>query len=257
MPLDFVDRETALRKNPYFAHAVLSFQATCHPEVDGLFEEGDEVLMDLDAEEAEILTAETADALNRESIADFEAMTDQMTLPDGIGKQVSFDVAAALAGNLQGAVARNGKAWVNLSEIMGWGDTIILPVFTRGLLEQDNDHPPMLRARERLIAMGLEPDFSGGIVASGDEAAALIADLFRVTRYNACAPYIFLAGEHAKTSSVLCKYINFHFDGYDDAETRKLVRAFRKAGLHHFKDGICREPFSSTGAIGGRRIQIG
>jgi hypothetical protein len=50
--------------------------------------------------------------------------------------------------------------------------------------------------------------------------------------------------------------VNFHFDGYDEAETRRFVRNLKKAGLYRFRDGICREHFSEIGAIGGRRLDL-
>lgn len=56
--------------------------------------------------------------------------------------------------------------------------------------------------------------------------------------------------------TAVCKYLNFHFEGYDETETERLITVFADAGFTHFEEGICRQPFSRNGAIGGRRIDL-
>lgn len=256
MPLKLVTRKQALTAHPFLAHAVLDFQANIHPERDGLFKAGDEVLLDIEDEAATTITQEQADELNREDLAWYEEVTDALPAPKGTGKARTFNIAAAIAGNIQSVVRRNGIAWTKLCQAMGWGDTIIIPVLNVPFLKQENPHPPMVHARKRLMATGLPRDYSGALRATPDIAADLIPDLFRIARYNACAPYIFMAAQGSKTVTAVCKYLNFHFEGYDETETERLITAFSDAGLTHFEDGICRQPFSRAGAIGGRRIDL-
>lgn len=254
MSITFCSRADALALNPHLAAAVHSFQLSCDPS-DDPFEVGQEVIMELGDDEAVTLDAALCEKLNREMMENYQAQCDRFDAPPGKYKPEGFHIAFADGNDIDELLENNARAWLRLSEEMGWGPTALAGCLVEPWLQQENDYPPMAAAHERLNALGLANDYKGGIIAEGEELRVLLTDLFAVARYNASAPYTYLAAEGADTVAILCKYGNYHLETCSTEAIEPLEAALPAAGLDIEPDGMCYEPFGAD-LMEGRRLDL-
>lgn len=254
MPLELIERIAAFELNPFLAESVIGRQQVGNPVKHPRFKTGQNIINDDRVNET--LTEARAAGLNREELDYFLARTDQYELPSDRNRYSTPSIAGAVGSDLQEAVVNNGKAWVKLCEALDWGDTIMIPLFKHPFLAQKNDHPPMARARARLIEMGLPEDYNGAVRLGTDDAQKFIQDMFLNVRFNAGIREILVSTTKSATVSTLCQYINYHFETFEKTEAENLQASFAAAGLHHYTDFQCNEPYSNTGAISGRRIVV-
>lgn len=260
MPVTAIARRDALAANPWLAHAVIGFQAACHPHLAGPpFKAGDHVWLDIKADAPVRIDAATADRLNDDAVSAHQATCDDFSDPfagAGVGASLHHCVAAHAGVGLDAVLAGNGRGWHRLVNDSDWGATLVLPAFDRPILDQDNDFPAMVAAQQRLTALGIERSFSGGLLVSGDDVVSVLADLFRVARFNAAAPQIYISAERAPLVAVLCKSANFHFSVAGSLSEITFYGQLERSGLAVFEDGVCTERFSGGGAIEGRRWRL-
>ena len=255
MSITFCSRAEALDLNPHLAAAVHAFQRSCDPS-DDPFEVGQEVYLELTDDEPVTLDAALCEKLNRETMEEYQARCDQFDAPPGKYKPDGFHIAFAYGGDIVELLENNAGAWLRLTEKMGWGPTAFVGCFVEPWLGQRNDYPPMLAAHNRLTELGLSDDYRGGIIADGKELQVLVRDLFAVARYNASAPYTYLAAQGADTIAMLCKYGNYHLETCGKPGVQKLEQALPKAGLEIEPDGMCHEPFGDDDLLEGRRLDL-
>ncbi len=253
MSVHFASRDDAFDGYPWLAHHVHAWQSQALDPSADRFEPGDEVFMELDDEDATVLTEELANRLNREHDAHLAALRDDFRGPPPDGKSTAFTIAEPPGGTMEQSAALSGAAFSDLCKALGCDEIAILPMTRTPILVQNNEHSDS--ASRQLEEMGLKPDFDGAIIGAPDEIAPFVGPLFWIARYNACAPYITFGMKGLAIAGAFCQYVNFHFDSYDDG-SKALLTALDACGFAVPKDGLCRERFSEAGAIEGRRLDL-
>lgn len=254
MSLRFVSRNDAFAGFPWLARHVMDWQSAALDPAADRYEPGDQVYMELDDEDATILTAAMADALNEEHDAQLAGLRDGFSgdLPEG--KSVAFTVAEPPGATPEQSAAMAGPAFGALCKTLGSDEIAILPMTRTPILLQHNEHS--VTAHETLQGLGLKPDFDGAIVGPPDAITPLVESLFRIARCDASAPYIVFGLKGRAIAGAFCKYVNFHFDSYDEGDADRLLDALAGCGFAVPDDSMCRERFSQTGAIEGRRLDL-
>ena len=254
MSITFCSREEVLRASPALAREMLNWQKWADPAQDP-WEVGQEVIVDLETDESVVLDEAMCREWNERDRRYYDEVRDHLPIPDSV-KHVEQIIAFAEAEDEEALFRANAECWVRLCEKMGWGPTSFLGVLAHPILEQENDHPPMQAARERMLELGLTKEYRAAIRADGEELLTLMASFGALARYNASAPYIHFTAADSETACLFCKYINYHLDTYSEAEDRKLRQCLPHAGFLTSDDGQCYEPFSEDGAMEGRRLDL-
>ncbi|MCR9124401.1 MAG: hypothetical protein NXH91_19240 [Phyllobacteriaceae bacterium] len=254
MTLRFVSRNDAFASYPWLARNVMDWQSAALDPVADRYEPGDEVFMELDDEDATVLTSALADQLNNERDAELSALRDDFRAPLPDGNSTAFTVAEPPGTTPEQSATMAGPAFSALCEALRCDEIAILPITRTPILVQHNEHSAA--AHKTLEGLGLKPDFDGAIVGPPDTIVPLVAPLFRIARCDAGAPYIVFGLKGAAIAGAFCKYVNFHFDSYDGRDSARLLDALARCGFVVAQDGICRERFSATGTIQGRRLDL-
>jgi len=254
MSLRFVSRIDAFAGYPWLARQVLDWQRDALDPAADRYEPGDEVFMELDDEEATVLTAALAEQLNRERDTQLTALRDDFRglLPEG--KSTAFTIAEPPGATPEQSAEMAGPAFNALCRALGCDEVAIMPMTRTPILVQQNQHSAA--AHRTLEGLGLQPDFDGAMIGARDAIDPLVGALFRIARCDACAPYIVFGMKGPAIAGAFCKYINFHFDSYDERDGDRLLEALANCGFAVPEDGVCQERFSETGAIGGRRLDL-
>lgn len=254
MRLHFVSRDDAFAGHPWLARHVMDWQRCALDPASDRYEPGDQVFLDLDGEDATVLTKALASQLNREHEAQLAALRDDFRGPLRDGKSIAFTVAEPPGATPEQSAAMAGPALSDLCRALGCDEVAILPMTRRPILVQRNKASET--AHETLQALGLKPDFDGAMIGAPDDIAPFVGPLFRIARCNASAPYIAFGMKGLAVAGAFCKHVNFHFDSYDRGDADRLSHALAGCGFAVPDDGICSERFSETGAIEGRRLDL-
>lgn len=254
MSLRFVSRNAAFAGYPWLARHVLDWQSDALDPAADRYAPGDEVFMELEDEEATVLSAALADQLNHEHDAHLAALRDVFRGPLPDGKSTAFTIAEPPGATPEQSAAMAGPAFGALCEALGCDEIAILPMTRTPILVQQNEHSAA--AHRTLEELGLTSDFDGAVTGAPGAIAPLVEPLFRIARCDACAPYIVFGMKGSAIAGALCKYVNFHFDSYNEGDADRLSDALTGCGFAVPEDGVCRERFSKTGAIEGRRLDL-
>ncbi|MCB1493567.1 MAG: hypothetical protein KDJ77_17515 [Rhodobiaceae bacterium] len=256
MPLDLRPRPEVLADQPALAWHIRDWQSQAFDLDEHRYAAGEDVWLDIDADAPVTLTAAQAEELNRQTEAEFAELLD----PDpGLPpfERARFLVGELDAASMEAFTSAIGDAVLRLCAAMGWERLSVLPMVRASIIVQDNDFADADAATRTLADTGLTKDFSGAISGPAKDVAPLFGPLFWIARCNACAPYICFGAPGSATVGTLCQYANIHFDVYDTAEADALADALVASGFDVPDDGICGERFSETGAIEGRRLDLG
>lgn len=254
MSVRFASRDHAFDGYPWLAHHVHAWQSQALDPSADRFEPGDQVFLELDDEDATVLTEALADQLNRKHEAQLAALRDDFRGPLPDGKSITFTVAEPPGATPEHSAAMAGPALSDLCRALECDEVAILPMTRRPILVQRNKASET--AHETLQALGLKPDFDGAMIGAPDDITPFVGPLFRIARCNASAPYIAFGMKGLAVAGAFCKHVNFHFDSYDRGDADRLSHALAGCGFAVPDDGICSERFSETGAIEGRRLDL-
>lgn len=255
MTLRFISRDDAFSVYPWLARQVLDWQSDALDPAADRYEPGDEVFMELDDEEATVLTAALAEQLNREHDAQLAALRDDFRGPLPDGRSIAFTIAEPPGATPEQSAEMAGPAFNELCQALGCDEIAIMPMTRTPILVQQNEHSAA--AHQTLEGLGLKPDFDGAMIGAPNAIAPFVAALFRIARCDASAPYIVFGMKGLAIAGAFCKYVNFHFESYDKGTSEDLMSALSACGFAVLEDAMCRERFSETGAIDGRRLDPG
>jgi len=257
MTIEFTSRERIFEKHPVLARHLSDWQHQTYDSDIDAFEPGEKVYLQLSDEQPVVLTKQKAEELNRETEAQFSALRDAFgPLPPR--KNSGGELYAELPyENIDVFVEELGDRVAGLFQSMGWDQLLLISDVKNPYLAQDNDYPPVEQARKKLIAMGMNLDFTGGIMMDLNSVQRFFSHIFWIVRCNAMAPYILFAAPGSATVGTLCKYGNIHFEVYDEAEKKRFLNALKNNQFTLAEDGMCWDTFSDTGIMEGRKIDLG
>lgn len=256
MSIKFFSRGEIFEQSALLARHIYDWQEASFNAQDNYVEAGEDVWLDIDDAAPTTLTAEQAAQFNASQDDYCQALRDEFAVAPAKLSSSRLIIAELSAASFETFVQMIGERLQRLFEAMGYEEIFVLSDSKTPYLEQENDFPDVKAAEEKLMALGLTRDFSGGIGLPPTSVPELFSALFWIARCNASAPYILFSGKGALSIGTLCKYGNIHFDVYDEAEQTRLETVLIESGFHIAEDGVCVEKFSETSAITGRRIQI-
>ncbi|QBK31288.1 hypothetical protein [Roseitalea porphyridii] len=257
MTLSFPSRQETFAGHPHLARHVHDWQAECLDPADHRFEAGEAVIMDLEDDEAAVLTAEMAEDLNRRTEADLAALRDTFATPLPRDPLLPMIVAEPPGATMAECARACGPAFVALCAQMGWREIAIMPITRAPILIQHNESPQAAAAEAALEAAGLSRDHEGAISGAPRAVAPLFGPLFWIARCNASAPHILFNAAGSSVVGTFCKYVNLHLEAYDADERNRLAAALTASGFTEPPEGYCVERFADDGMIEGRRLDLG
>lgn len=256
MPIKFTSRKNIFEQNPVLASHIYHWQRATYNPAHNLYEVGEKVVLNINDEDAVTLTAAQAEELNRDYeeycaklCDDFVSAPQEVPICDRL-------IAEWPCRDINVFIEKIGPQIQALGQSMNWRSLLVISDVKNPYLEQKNDFSPAKQARETLGEMGLSNDYHGGINLSDAAIAEFFSAIFWIVRCNACAPYILFSAPNSAIVGTLCKYGNIHFECYEGCKLNKFKNALTMAGFEIPDDGLCREHFSSSSAIDGRRLQI-
>lgn len=249
----FISRPEAFELAPAVAAFLADWQRSHFVLEEHLVEEGTEVWID-DEEGAKALTAEDAAKWNDDIRQDFDAWLDPLDVPAHSAVPQEEIIAEPDCRSMRGIGGATKRHMSNLAKELGAMELMVMPTVRCSILCQENDHPPVRRATEKLAATGF--DRSDRMVAVGptETVAKLLGSLFWIARCNASAPYILLSMPGAPLTGILCKYGNIHFTALDRRE--EMIGALERSGFLLPRDGMCKVRFQSGSGLSGRKISL-
>lgn len=257
MGLEFTSRERIFETNPVLARHLSDWQEqTYDPDID-TFEPGEEVYLHIGDDKPVVLTKQQAEELNRETEENFSNLRDTFgPLPARMNS--GGELYAELPyENIDIFVEELGSRIRGLFQSMGWECLLLISDVKNPYLAQNNDYPPVEQARSELIAMGIKPDFTGGVIMDLTSLQRFFSHIFWIVRCNAMAPYMLFSAPNSATVGTLCKYGNIHFEVYDETEKKRFLEALKNNQFTLAEDNMCCEKFSETGKMEGRKIDLG
>lgn len=256
MTIELVGRDIIFKQNTYLARHLYDWQQSMFdPSVD-VYEAGEEVWLDIDADEPVVLSEEQADVLNKDNEENCLAMIDPLESPPPDIPRPESCIAETEATSFDQFLELIGPAFIKLSEVMDWKEIHFITAYRDAYLTQKNDYPPAERAAEELKKLGIGDDYAGGVIAKRNETFMVLGPFFTLQRYNASAPYVNFAAAGFSVVGTLCKYGNIHFDCYEAHEFILLKEALLQSGFTVPVDGICEDKFSHSDLCEGRRIAL-
>lgn len=257
MSIEFTSRERVFEQNPVLARHVFDWQDECYNPSEALYEAGESVHMQRGDAVVTILTKEMADEINKETEEKFSALRDSFDpLPPKIksGGQLYAELPY---NDINVFVEELGNHVKRLFQSMGWDRALLISYEKTPYLVQENDYPPADQATKKLIALGMKPDFTGGVILDLSSMQEFCSHIFWIVRCNAMAPHISFAAPNSATVGSFCKYGNIHFEVYDEEENKRFLQALKKNKFTLPEDGMCNESFSDTSKLEGRKIDLG
>jgi hypothetical protein len=121
-------------------------------------------------------------------------------------------------------------------------------------LYQENDFEPVQAAYKYLNSIGIDKEFVGGVLCSGDELKNFINHLFWLVRCNASLPECFFAGENTSFVLSICKHGILHLELYSEDEKTLIINYCKELGMIEAEE--CYDTFSDSNAIEGRQIIV-
>ena len=154
----------------------------------------------------------------------------------------------------KGQIAEISKGLGKLFQNLGSAEIIVMGDSSIPWLKQNNLHPPVAKAISYLQDLKLGQRFNGALVVRMDEFREFFRHLAWLTRCNASLPYFHFIDTKRIILGHLCKYGNIHLYLLDEFNKVKYEEAIVSSELILEKENNCRERFSKSGAIKGRRI---
>ena len=128
MTIRFTSRNDAFADYPHLARFVRDWQAENFDPRQDRFEAGDEIFLELDDEEAILLTAELAEQINRERDDEFAALCDTFDASLPNGRPATFIVAEPPGATMEQSASLAGPAFATLCRSLGCDEVAILPM---------------------------------------------------------------------------------------------------------------------------------
>jgi len=256
MSVEFVTREIIFDRNSVLAWHIFDWQKFNYDPAEHFVEAGEEIYLELSDEKPTVLSEKLAEEVNRQAISYSESMRDIFEQVPPRLKKYEIVIAELPIDELEVFMAQIGIKLKALCDHMNWSQIHIISDSRSPYLLQDNAYPPVKLAEKKLNDMGLEHDFSGGIILESTSIQEFFSPIFWIVRCNASAPYINFCAEGSKTVGVLCKYGNVHFEPYCEREKKQLLAAMGDTGFEESEDGCCYERFSEDSAMEGRKISL-
>ncbi|AEA45576.1 hypothetical protein [Fluviicola taffensis] len=213
-------RQELFSMNSHFAKFILSLQKNYLPE---LYEEGDRLLLDIDDEEATVLTKELTEELNAEQLNDFETNRDKFSFSESI--ELNFIETGLF-------ISSKKKTSDYFSDVSGLIDqirqklqekhVIILGDWNTPWLSQQNDYLPVKNALTYLSTK-IDHSFDGGFLLKEQEVIEFMPHLFWQIRCNTALPLIYLTFPNSKTFISICQYSVLHFQFYSENEKTTIL----------------------------------
>ncbi|WP_298963996.1 hypothetical protein [uncultured Roseibium sp.] len=241
---------------PTLAIALKNWQHETYRLEDLTYEAGEEVFLNLDDEEPTVLSESKARELNREAEEELANLKDPFEDDIPLSSPLTTLIVDQSAPSFEDFTKQIGKACSLLAKELDWSEFAIISDCRRSILSQENDHPPVQAAQEKLAGFGLTAETPNGLVVDRQGLEAIVGDLFWIARCNASAPYTLVSAKGSSTVATLCKYGNFHFDFYTEEAERAFEKAVPPSGLSIVADGMCYERFTSDGSISGRALDL-
>lgn len=252
MNLTLVSREDLCLRNLLFATYISRWQDSIFNNPTDIFSVGEEVFLEFDEDQPTTLSEEQALQLNMETAADNAALCDnfefQMPRFSSLGEVIA-EFPASDGNNLSRYLGEKTKALV---AEMGWDEVLVIPLWRSPFLKQRNDYPPVERATNQLMNMGLTPEYSGGVVLNEETVQTFFEHMFWIVRCNASVADIVFSGVKSSVFGMMCHYGNIHFECGDEQEKQKLLKATVSVGLDAVQGRTC----NTVGAIEGRDLEL-
>jgi hypothetical protein len=253
--IQLLNRQEILSLNKIFASFIIDWQ---QQEYDPSLEQNKyeaKVMYDLAINKPRYYSQEEVDQMNAERLEEYNRMKDNIQTSPVEDKSTGTLIYNLPFAEIYDYAESLSEAMVTLAEKLEWQAVIFLLVYPTPWLRQENNYKPVKKALDHLKSIGITNDFTGGIKANETDLKELMKHLFWIFRCNASLPYCFFSGIDKDFVGSICKYGNIHFHFYSDAE---MIETKNKAlGLGMIEIENCFENFSETGAIKGRRLDIG
>lgn len=256
MSVEYVSRKQVFKQNPVLARHIYEWQTNSYDPVENSYEAGEKVFLEIDDDEPAILTAKQAAELNKDYEDYCKKECDPFDPPPPEIGRGEFFIAELECQSFEEFIEKIGTRIEKVCHSMEWDRLLMISGSRIPYLAQENDYPPVERAKGKLISLGLEPEFTGALILQSPSVGEFFSQLFWIARCNAEAPYISFSAPGSAVVGTLCKYGNIHFDTYCEKENSRLLEAVKKNGFNVPDDGYCEEKFSETGALDGRRITV-
>jgi hypothetical protein len=231
-------RQELFSINPHFAKFILRSQENYLPEP---YEIGERLFLDIDDDEATILTEQLADELNAEQLKDYEANRDKFSFYESI--ELNFIETRLFISSK----TNTADYLIELSNILEQTrqklretHLLILGDWNTPWLSQQNDYLPVKNALTYLSAK-IDRSFEGGFLVKEQEVTEFIPHLFWLVRCNATLPLIYFTFPNSKTFISICKYGVLHVEFYSDDEKTTILEILSD---WKFKEVLeCNSPF--------------
>lgn len=243
-------RKEILSINPAFTKFILDLQLSFKPEP---YEEGEEILFDLDDDEATVLTKQLTEKLNQEQEKEFEENRDSNPFEDS--SPLEFLETRLIISSKLNTVDYLQDVAILLENIrveLGESQLMILGVENTPWLVQDNEYLPVRNALDYLRGK-VDSDFDGGFLLKGETIFEFIPHLFWLIRCNAGLTYFYLSYPNSKTMISLCKYGVLHFEFYDQEEKLTILKILSSLNFKEVDE--CDDPIEFD-KFDGRQIII-
>lgn len=231
MSLSTLSRHEAFSRYPGLSAVCAGFQKGMR-ESEQPFEPGESVWLDGDEDAPTVLSAEQAERLNREDAELLDALCDpERDFTDRVVSGAGHLILELVGQDFADVASKIGAAVETLAASMPCKLLAVTPLVRAPILQQENDYPDAVKARDALIRLGFGPSSHAAIEGSPQEMAEAIGPLFWIARCNASAPIIALGMEGTDLAFSFCKYGNFHVDMSENTDRAALLEKAAEAGF--------------------------
>ena len=152
-------------------------------------------------------------------------------------------------------VKKLSQQFTQLIELLKFDTLIFLDDYKMPWRGQDNEYKPAKRALQYLIEQNVGKRFNGGLEVNLGDLSEFSKHLFWLSRCNASLPTFHYMDKGENILGYLCKYGNLHVQTLNKRIDNKFQYIIGNIEFL-LVNGNCRESFSKSGRIKGRRIIV-
>ena len=249
----FAERETVFAGRDALAHHIHRWQLATLDPGPMRARPGDRVFIRTTDDRPTLLDENTAAAFNAQTTADLDALRDRFDRPPPRLDFAGTIIASINTTDMPAFANVVGERFCALCRAMDWREIAVLPAVRRPILSEFTRKG---YGDRRLREAGLDDEFTDAIVGPPDGFLRILGALFWIVRLKISAPQIVFSAAGSSVVGTLCQYANIHFECYDARERERLAAALPGSGFTIAEGGVCEAPFSKTGEIPGRYLDV-
>ncbi|MCH4823205.1 hypothetical protein ML462_08460 [Gramella lutea] len=236
--LELITREECLNRNKILAAYVQNVQAEVYAPGKNypLFIPGENYLEE--KQKWVELSEEECAERNKPVLEEFEPIRDNIQVVPEIGRFKAETILTTTSDNFEDHISLFGQELSRLDQNLGWGGIQFIMDFPFNWLSS-LDTIRDLEALNWFKKMDIEDDFSGAILAGGNDLDVLIRHLLNLRKDNIEFQDISFCGLNAASIGSICKYGNVHYLFYDLQEKEKFDEEIDKTSLEQIPFGAC------------------